>query len=81
MENEQHQGPNLETEIASYKNSTVARKTTSRRLKHFLGFVKHFSGFAEWIHETCDRSFFNLAIIILVIVFFSGTIHIIFTFS
>ena len=39
MENEQHQGPNLETEIASYKNSTVARKTTSRRLKHFLGFV------------------------------------------
>ena len=35
---------------------------------NFLGFVKCFSEFAKGIYEICDRDFFKLAIIIIVVI-------------
>ena len=37
--------------------------------KKLLGFVKRFSEFKKGIYETCDRNFFNLALIIVVVIF------------
>ena len=34
-----------------------------------MGLVKRFSEFAKGIYETCGRNFFNLSIIIVVVVF------------
>ena len=69
MVGERWQGPNLETKIASQKNSSVARNIAHCKLKKFLGFVKRFSKFARGIYETCDRNFFNLALTFVVVAF------------
>ena len=55
--------------VALHKSPVVVRKIASHRLKIFGGFVKHFSEFAKGIYEICDHNFFNLAIIIFVVVF------------
>ena len=50
----------MEAKIASQKNY---EKYSLPQAKKCLGFVKHFSEFAKGIYETCDRNFFNLALI------------------
>ena len=57
----------METKKASQKNPSVARKIARRRLKT-LGFVKRFSEFAKGIYETCDRNFFNLVLVVVLVV-------------
>ena len=60
-------------EIALHKSPAVVRKIASHRLKILGGggggVVKHFSEFAKGIYEICDHNFFNLAIIIFLVVF------------
>ena len=44
-------------------------KNSLPQAKKCLGFVKRFSEFAKENHETCDPNFFNLTLIIVVVVF------------
>ena len=61
------QGPNLETKMPSQKKSERREENSPPQAKRFLGFAKRFSEFAKRIYETCDRNFFNLTIIVVVV--------------
>ena len=75
-----HQGPNLETKIASQKKSEHSEENSPSQVKTFLDFVKCFSKLAKGIYETCDCNFFNFALLIIAVVSSNSTIQIIFTF-
>ena len=51
------------------KKSERNEENSSPQTNNFLGFAKRFSEFAKRFYETYDRNFFNLAIIIVVVVF------------
>ena len=40
---------------------------SSPQAKTFLGFVKRFIEFTKGIYETCNRDFFNLALIVVIV--------------
>ena len=51
------------------KKSERSEDNNSFQAKKLLDFVKRFSEFVVVIYETCDRNFFNLALIIVGAVF------------
>ena len=63
------QGSNLETKIASQKKSERSEENSLPQANNFLGSAKRFNEFGKGTYGTCDRNFFNLAIIIVVVVF------------
>ena len=54
----------METKIALQKKSKHSKENSPPQAINFLGFVKDFSKFVKGIYETCNRNFFNLALII-----------------
>ena len=51
------------------KKSECREENSPTPAKKFLGFVKRFSEFARGIYKTCDCSFLNFVLIIVVVAF------------
>ena len=63
-----NQGPDLEKNSFARKSECNKEKSMPQA-KNILGFVKCFTEFAKGIYEICDRNFFNLTVVIVVVVF------------